>query len=640
MNNVYLFQVNNSYGGAVKNIYIPYAAGCIEAYCLENERIKNNYDFKKIIYYRMSEAEVLETVVNPMVVLFSCSVWNYEYNKKIAQAIKNKYPSCYIAFGGHSVSSNSSDLEKYDYVDFLTHRFGEEGTEAILDELLNGNPNFYDIPNISFRADNGELITTKYAPQVATEYPSPYLLGVFDDILKDNYNFSAIMETNRGCPNSCTYCDWGSLKSKVRLFSMERVKAELDWFVKNKIEFIFCADGNFCLFSRDKEIAQYVVDCKNKYGYPKVFRVCFTKNKLDTVYEIGMMLLNNGLDKAQTLSFQSMNEEVLQNIGRKNISNDMFKSLMRKYNATNVSTFSELILGLPGETYDSFCKGISILLDGGQHFSFMVYPCELLPNAEMAQPEYVKRYDIKSTKIPFKLVHSNANENEEIQEYGDYVTSTYSMNESEWVKSLIFSKYVQALHCLGLLRTVSIFYRYEQNIEYDQFYKKLVDYCDSSNNFLNKIYKKIEQLCYGILEQKNEFVATCDLTGDILWDFDELIYLELFRNLDGFYDEIEMFLNSCFPDDKLSDVVKYQKDIIKKVDKDEITICSNYNFYEYYNNVYLNKYEPLKEEKMILHITDKSVVKSFEEYAKEVVWFGRSKRCSDYTSMFYDVITK
>ena len=41
--------------------------------------------------------------------------------------------------------------------------------------------------------------------------PSPYLVGIFDDLIKENpkERWLASWETNRGCPFSCTYCDWG-----------------------------------------------------------------------------------------------------------------------------------------------------------------------------------------------------------------------------------------------------------------------------------------------------------------------------------------------------------------------------------------------------------------------------------------------
>ena len=114
-------------------------------------------------------------------------------------------------------------------------------------------------------------------PQTGTDYPSPYLEGLFDDILQDDVTFSILFETNRGCPNNCSYCDWGALGSRVRLFPLEKVLAEIDWMVANKIDYIYCADANFCLFSRDKQIVDYIVESNRKYGYPKFFHVNFTK---------------------------------------------------------------------------------------------------------------------------------------------------------------------------------------------------------------------------------------------------------------------------------------------------------------------------------------------------------------------------
>ena len=48
-----------------------------------------------------------------------------------------------------------------------------------------------------------------------------------------------VWETNRGCPFSCTYCDWGSATaSKVSRMDMDKLGKELLWFAKNKVEFI------------------------------------------------------------------------------------------------------------------------------------------------------------------------------------------------------------------------------------------------------------------------------------------------------------------------------------------------------------------------------------------------------------------
>ncbi|MBQ9913038.1 MAG: radical SAM protein [Clostridia bacterium] len=638
MKNVYFIQANNVYGNDKKSTYIPYAVGCIQAYCQKNKTISCTYNFGKIIYTRESPEKVVESLTNPYMVLFSCSVWNMQYNKTVAKKIKEAFPFCLITFGGHSVSSDGKDLEDYEYVDFLTHRFGEEPTEGLLESLAKDEP-LDKIPNLSFRDKKGNIITTKYEPQTGTDYPSPYLEGVFDEILNDDVNFSALFETNRGCPNSCAFCDWGSLKSKVRLFPIKRVFAEIDWLVAHKIEFIFCADGNFCLFDRDAEIADYIVSCKEKFGYPKIFRVCFTKNRFDFVLDVGTKFFKKDLDKAQTISFQSMNKQALANVGRKNISIDLFKELMSRYNEMKVLTFTELILGLPGETYESFCSGIGILIESGQHFAINIYPCELLPNSQMGQKSYRDKFSIKSTRVPFKLIHSNHKESSEIIEYSEYITSTYSMSQKEWVRALIFSYYIQGFHNLGLLRSVAIYCCNEHKISYDKFYNMLLNYSHKkSDSLLNKVFLKIEKLCQGVSKSENEFVTLCDGTNDILWGFDEFLYLEFYKKLDVFYDEVKDFVVSAFgKTEKTDSLFKYQKDCIKKIGAEKITIESDYDFYSYFNAVFSNSYKPLEKKKTILKVEDSSPVYSFADFSREVVWYGRNKRASDYTSTNYRV---
>ena len=149
MKNIYFVQVNNVYGIKRKSTYIPYAAGCIEAYCLQNPVIAKEDKFNKIIYRRDDIEELVRGLESPYMVLFSSYVWNIEYNKKTAEAIKKIYPNCFITFGGHSVSTDPEEIKKYKYVDFVTHRFGEESTAGILECLAVGGE-LSEIPNISF----------------------------------------------------------------------------------------------------------------------------------------------------------------------------------------------------------------------------------------------------------------------------------------------------------------------------------------------------------------------------------------------------------------------------------------------------------------------------------------------------------
>ena len=640
MRNLYFVQVNDIYdSGSRKNAYIPYAAGCIEAYCMRNPVISAAFRFGKITYCRDEVSAVVSRFDNPFMVLFSCSVWNTGFNIVLAREIKRVYPGCIILFGGHHVSSSTKYLEQYDCVDIITHRSGEEPTEGILERLAQGKP-IDDVPNISFRGEGGEIVTTPYEPQTGTDYPSPYLERIFDDILEDDIDFSVLFETNRGCPNSCAYCDWGALKSKVRLFPLEKVFAEIDWVVEHKIDYMYCADANFCLFSRDEKIVDYIIECNRKYGYPKHFHVNFTKNRLDFVFEVSTKMVRNGLSKAQTIAFQSLNPEVLANVGRKNMSSAHFRELMNRFEKAGIATYCELILGLPGETYDSFCDGICSLIENGQHFAINVYPCEILPNSEMGQKYYREKYNIKSTFVPFLLMHSTyAPLKDEITEYAEFSTSTYSMSSLDWARALLFASCIQGMHNLGMLRAAAIFSRYEFGLSYRDFYSMIIDYGFSApGSRTGRLIEHIYSLCTGVTQSKNAFVVTSEGTDNILWGFDELVFIESYPVLREIYAEVKDLLEKKYgKSEKLDSLFDYQYAIIKKIGVTDVEITSGYDFYTWFANAYLGNPGVLEKKNITLSIHDSFPVASFSALARETVWYGRNRREPDYTSGHYPV---
>ena len=171
-----------------------------------------------------------------------------------------------VIFGGHNVLRDFGTFDECPEVDILIYREGEEAFRQILLCLLEDS-DLSEVANIAFKKD-GEYVKTREEGFCMSEYPSPYLSGIFDSIADGKTNFSAILETNRGCPFKCSFCDWGTLGSKVRLFPMERIKAEMDWIADHGIEYVYCADGNFGLFDRDEEIAEYIIELKKKTGFP------------------------------------------------------------------------------------------------------------------------------------------------------------------------------------------------------------------------------------------------------------------------------------------------------------------------------------------------------------------------------------
>ncbi len=633
MKNIYFVQANNVYGNDRRSVYIPYASGCIAAYAFEDETVKSECSFGGFVYTHEPIAQAVERLKDPFIVAFSCSVWNYEYNKALARELKKAYPSVVVIFGGHNVLRDFGTFDECPEADVLIYREGEEAFRKLVLCLLRGE-SFENVENIAYKKD-GKYFKTPEKSFCLSEYPSPYLNGIFDGIADGNTNFSAILETNRGCPFKCSFCDWGTLGSRVRLFPMERIKAEIDWIAAHGIEYVYCADGNFGLFDRDEEIAEYIISSKKATGYPKNFRVCFTKNRTDFVKKICMRFNEYGLDKAQTLSFQSLSPVVLENIGRKNISLDHFRELMNEYSRCGISTSSELILGLPGETKESFTQGICDLLEYGQHKAIQVYTCDLLPNSDMGSPDYVERFGIETVKTPFFQAHCSVHEKHEIQEYNSTVIKTNSMSVEDWIYCVIFACIVQAFHNIGFFRAVAMFLRHEKGISYHELYSAITEFSQNKENAAcSGVYSVIEGLARGMSEGKNAWAAACDSLGDIRWQFDEICFLKSLEKADEIYDELEKLVSEKFgTDDETKAAFKYQRSILKRVGSSgEIKISSDYDFYNYMENIYEGRYETLKKEKTVITVEDKEKCDSLYDYACRIVWYGRNQAAALYSS--------
>lgn len=633
MKNVYFVQTNSVFGSGVKSAYLPYSIGTIAAYAWADERIKNEYCLKKFIFMRDDVQTIVDSMENPYLVGLSCYVWSMEFNKELAQKIKEKYPECFIVMGGHSISPDAREMEAYPYIDFLTHGEGEVPTKELLLALCEGTA-LENVRSLSFRK-NGEVITTEPAPVCdISDFPSPYLEGYFDEILKDtSIKYSVIWETNRGCPNRCAYCDWGVLKAKVRMFPMERLKAEIEWMAKNKIEYIYCSDANFALFDRDEEITDLMIESKRKTGYPEKFKTNFTKNRDEFVFKLSCKMFDEGLGKSPTLSFQTMSPEALKNIGRTNMSLEHFKNLMQMYTNRGIMAYSELILGLPGETYDSFAGGIETLFECGQHKSVIVYPCELLPNSQLGSKASVEKYKIEVCRTEFRQHHSAVDESA-VKEYSDNIISTYSMNREDWKKSYIFALYAQGLHTMCLTMMIAVYLYHEKKVGYKAFYEGLIEWSKAKPDTLcGELYRECTGFVDDVIGGKDSFKSVFEGFGKTTWGFDEYLFMKGAVNPERFYDEIKQYIASYGADCEITDeLVKYQKGIIKKMDMTRLDIALDYDFESYFDAILNNSYKPLEKRKNTVTVTEENPVATIDEYAREYVWYGRRDDAPVYSA--------
>ncbi len=633
MKNIYFVQVGVAFGNSV---YLPYATGTIVASCKSRPEITSEYAFPDIIFKREKLVDVMKRIVDPYMVAFSCNIWNIEFNKALAKKVREKYPDCIISFGGHSVGHTTDVLEQIDTVDNVTFGEGETVFPELLLALKDGD--LSKVKSIAYRKD-GKIVKTDMAcPCDLTKLPSPYLNGVFDNIIVDNpeIDFSGILETNRGCPYSCAFCDWTHGGKKMRFFPEEKIKAEILWMAEHKIEFCYGVDSNFGMFTRDLDIVDFLVETKRKYGFPKIFRTNYEKNCTDRVFRICNTLNEVGMDRGATISYQSLSPEALKNIGRKNLTLEHFSDLMHRYNEAGIATYSELILGFPGETYESFCKGICTLLEQGQHSSLYVYLCEILPNAGMADPDYVREHKIKTIKVYFKNAHSTANSNDEIHEYSNLVRSTDTMDEDDWVRSNLFSVCVQCFHSLGILRAFALYLYYEHITDYFTFYSGLSDFLLKSDGKLGELWRDFKSRYDNSL--KGNWHYYNPLFGDITWTHEEGMFLQAAYSWEESVEELLPYVRQFgIPEDILNDLVTYSEMIIKKPGDKKREATLNYDVPTYLENIYERTKQPLEKTETVFAILPKKPYEDWKQYAREAIWYGRRKEANIYHKDEYSV---
>jgi radical SAM superfamily enzyme YgiQ (UPF0313 family) len=361
-------------------------------------------------------------------------------------------------------------------VDISVHGEGEMTITEIFEQLIRtaeGKVSFQqqelaEVTGITFRDQlfNG-LVRTAGRKRMATpdEIPSPYLSGLFDAY--QGRVEAAIIESNRGCPFGCTFCDWGSATNqKVRKFDLDRVKDEIQWIGDNKVRVIWIADANFGLYDRDIELAQYIVDTKKKYGFPQEVVVNYTKNSTWRLVEIIKIFTAGGIISQGIISIQTTDEKTLEVINRKNIKTEKYDELTKVFYDLKLPLSTDLMMGLPGITVAAFNNDLQRYID--MDVSVKAYPTQLLPNSPMADPEYIAKYQIKT-------------------DARDFVISSFSFTEEDlrWMKAM-YQVYTMA-DGYSLLRYVIRYLQWEHQIRAIDFLQDLLRFVRANPNRFKQI---------------------------------------------------------------------------------------------------------------------------------------------------------
>ncbi len=215
--------------------------------------------------------------------------------------------------------------------DFLVRGEAELLMPQVLEDLEQGN--------------TGKIYASDTKPDL-TISPVPRF-----DLLQPQDYLSLAIQTTRGCPFDCEFCDVVSLFGrKVRTKSTEQVLAELETVYRlGGVKDIFFSDDNF-VGNRNyaRQLLQQIITWSKERGEPFTF---FTQASVNLGHEPELMdLMTEANFNYIFTGVESPDEEVLQRAHKhQNVANPLADTI-KAINANGLSIIASFILGLDGET--------------------------------------------------------------------------------------------------------------------------------------------------------------------------------------------------------------------------------------------------------------------------------------------------
>jgi radical SAM superfamily enzyme YgiQ (UPF0313 family) len=583
-----LIQPNFRQGPGGVAAYLPYSVGILWAYSLTREFIKDNVELDLMVWKREPIEELAPKLAKNDVVAFSTYVWNRNYNFKLAQRVKELNPNVFIFFGGPEPPITKKDIFStyMPFCDVVIRGEGEYIFADLIEKYLQGK----DYTNQMGLLINQNGVCKDNGPGARIndldEVPSPYLTGVFDKILPYEKEWNTVIETNRGCPYKCTFCDWGSLTySKVKKFGLSRVFHELDWMAENKIGYLDVADANFGIFvERDNMIVDKLIEVQQKTGYPYRTGWSWAKNQKSEVVQIAKKLITSGhFNNGLTISLQSLDDNTLETIKRQNMGVNKINELFDECKNLGVPLNVELILGLPAETKESWKRTMYGVFEVGQHDSIEVWQAQLIENAEMNLSQK-EEYSIRGTKV---LDYFPNSLDDEAPEFSEIVVSTSTMTLDEMVESYKLSWFLITWHTGGFSQYVSRFLKKSMDIPYEDFYTEFRAFLQT-NEFWKEQENHMSEILYKWFDKGEEIKTEL---GDIVVNASTNQYRTLFKiHFEDLYETmyglLETFLDRYGLDENLKrDLLKINRCIVaRQRDLKNFEMDLDYNIHEYITN--------------------------------------------------------
>jgi len=303
-----------------------------------------------------------------------------------------------------------------------------------------------------------------------------------------------------------------------------------------------------------------------------------------------------------------------------------------------VETYSDMILALPGETYNSFMDGMNQIISNGQHNRIQFNNLSILPNAEMGNPKYQRKFGLVDVKSKIINMHGSMDETEDesIQELQQVVIATDSMPKEDWVKVRSICWMTAFLHFDKILQIPIILLHGQTGISYSDIFSAFMD---ETHTKKYPIINEIREIFVNrAVEMQNGGPEFHHSKGwlNIWWPDDEYVFIKLAKEkkIANFYiqslallSDIVLIYKKSIDIESLREATLLNHALLKMpFHPTDISITLHYDILKFYKDYLINNQDPLKQV-VVKHNIERSkeVYNTWEEWMKNVVWYGNKK---------------
>jgi len=632
---------------STSGIYLPLLwASCKSYYEIKGKRPDDYEWVHPRLNYEFDDKKLKEQLleIKPDVFGISMYIWNDVQCLETAKWVKETFPNCLIISGGpQQYFKHDMDWFKtYPFLDASLDggEYGELTIADILDNLTDDNKVDWNlVREVVYPSKSKTILQKSNKTSPKKDFFWDYsAYGMQKDVILEvaheiqnlrnttgtvNTVVQGKIETTRGCPYSCAFCDWGGgIGSKVIQKSLQFVKEDIDVVEQCQAGYVFLCDANFgILGDRDVEIIKYMAERKQKN--PGFFHLYFggfakTEKHTEVIKQILDIDAQNNLtwDLSYKASIQSIHKDVLENIKRSDIPFEKHVYLanhLKKY--YGFSSYAECISGLPGITPEKWYHEINVYTENDM--DICLYNWHLLPETPSYDRDYRKRMGMKTVNK-----YNNMQSNNSTLRKSEVVVETYSYTKEDYKEMWMAFSIQRGFWATGVLeKTIKKIFK-TSKIGYGDFVKKFyndflkTDKCGPSLKAYND---RVNYIFAEYYDDESEISNTALEYPDTLAPLYSTLVLEFFYHLDDNRNYIRDWLIEEFPYLKAKDIDKEFNKVIT-INNIHTTKWAPTRYTSYSNNVIDHLKAPEKTMKDIVDF----LMTQMETYTKVKFLIGRS----------------